>query len=44
MYARTENNAVAVDILKAVLSARSHNFIIARQRQRVANAYAGYLA
>ena len=44
MYARTENSRIAVYIVKTVLSARSRNFIAARQRQRVAAAYSAYLA
>jgi len=40
MYARTQNNAIAADLLAAVCKARSRNFLAARLRA----AFAGYLA
>lgn len=40
MYARSNSNKVALDVLQAVCRARSRNFLAARLRA----AFAGYLA
>lgn len=40
MYARTCNNKIALDVVKAVCHARSRNFLAARIRA----AFSGYLA
>lgn len=44
MYARTEKNRVALEIVAAVCKARARNFRAAAIRRRCANYFADYLA